>query len=507
MISTTQDLQVVESRAKRQFPDYESEIIFPVCWPVYELRLTATVMESSHLSTAARFVLRSVDLGISKPSEIGRILGLSDKYVAGAAAELLSTHTGLVQQGPDLALKLTDQGKNALADSIKLFRPRRFSLKVPFDPLLKIVPELDVEDLLDRDLVRSAGLFVIPGTTRKPRLNQIRIDEVKEASASDPRIKDPSEVLEVTDIKAAKLRFRADFVIAKLVDRQAGRVRFAVYRALQYQEDESDAIQRLADRGLDIVPDELQSDQASPWKMSTLTTQEEERLLTEIDDLDLAVREIEKQSESADIEYGTTQHAEERAQLESRISDLESEKKSVEVELAKREVALAELTGSNNRLIFTDQHRPLLIQAISTSTRTLVLVSAWVRPDAFDAEICKLLAEAIQRGVTVQIAWGLGANNRGRGSEAQRNREIGELALENLRKLISREGRERLVVKRTDTHEKFIICDDTFCAWGSFNWLSYRGERGDGFRRETSYYSERPEDIQLWVANTASIFR
>jgi len=62
-------------------------------------------------------------------------------------------------------------------------------------------------------------------------------------------------------------------------------------------------------------------------------------------------------------------------------------------------------------------------------------------------------------------------------------------------------------VKRTETHEKFIICDNRFCVFGSFNWLSYRGERDRGYRRETSLYSERPDDLALWKANADSLFR
>ena len=63
------------------------------------------------------------------------------------------------------------------------------------------------------------------------------------------------------------------------------------------------------------------------------------------------------------------------------------------------------------------------------------------------------------------------------------------------------------MVKRIATHEKLIICDDQFCAWGSFNWLSYRGEHDADYRRETSYYSERPGDIALWKDRVAALFR
>lgn len=51
------------------------------------------------------------------------------------------------------------------------------------------------------------------------------------------------------------------------------------------------------------------------------------------------------------------------------------------------------------------------------------------------------------------------------------------------------------------------IIADRFCVSGSFNWLSYRGAKDRGYRRESSFYSERPADIALWQNNAASLFR
>ena len=107
-------------------------------------------------------------------------------------------------------------------------------------------------------------------------------------------------------------------------------------------------------------------------------------------------------------------------------------------------------------------------------------------------------------GVHVRIAWGLGTT--GHGSEVDRKRIRGENTLAALRQGVSRTLLEqRLTVKRIETHEKFIICDDQFCSWGSFNWLSYRGDYG--YRRETSDYSERPTDIARRKAVAAELFQ
>ena len=112
------------------------------------------------------------------------------------------------------------------------------------------------------------------------------------------------------------------------------------------------------------------------------------------------------------------------------------------------------------------------------------------------------------RGVRIRIAWGLGTTKAvdSRGSTVDRNYLRGNEAISGLKRRIPSNCGDQLVIKRTETHEKFIICDDLCCAWGSFNWLSYRGEVDDGYSRETSYYSERQSDLDLWKDNALMLF-
>ena len=58
----SQDQASIIARVKRRFPDYEIDLSFPVCLPVYELRLRLTVLAEHRLSSVARFVLQLVDL-------------------------------------------------------------------------------------------------------------------------------------------------------------------------------------------------------------------------------------------------------------------------------------------------------------------------------------------------------------------------------------------------------------------------------------------------------------
>ena len=302
-----------------------------------------------------------------------------------------------------------------------------------------------------------------------------------------------------------RLKYRNDVILVKLDAANTNKSLFAAYRAQQYLEEESALIQRLADRGADLVPEELKAEPFTPSLQSQSLSKEEYTLLEEIDGLDHHVGEAERAVAEAKVAQGTTQNAQERSDLEARIATLESQKLDLEKELAERESKLTLVTEGQIRLIRTEEHRHLLLTAIGKASSKLTLVSAWIDPYAFDDEVCRMLAAAVGRGTQVRIAWGLGV--RKRGSEATRNREKGNAVISQLRGLIPRDLRDNLTVKIAETHEKFIICDDLFCAWGSFNWLSYRGERDSGYRRETSSYSERHDDIALWKAHAEELFR
>ncbi len=503
MNTTHDELNDVAARAKRRFPDHRVDVPFRVCLPVYELRLKVTEIAEDELSTPARFVLQLSNLEVAQPAEIGRMLGMSQSYVASAAAELLAEN--LVTQSPGAGIDITDLGKQVLRDRGRTRRPRNKHIRVPYDALTRRILDTDVQRLLDRDEVRKDGLFIPPTSPRRPRLGSVRLQEVRDYERFYGRERDRVEILDVSDIKDARLKYRNDVILVKLDAVNSTKSLFAAFQAQQYLEEESAYLQRLADRGVDLVPGDLKADQLTDWIRPQAFSQEESGLLQEIDDLDREVTDAGRAVAEARATHGTTQDEKERSDLEARIKALESEKFQLEQLLEERENKLTSITEGQIRLIKTEEHRQLLLTAIGSASAELTLVSAWIGSYAFDDEVCRMLADAIGRGVHVRIAWGLGV--RKRGAEASRNREKGNAVLYKLRDLIPRDRRDHLTTKIAETHEKFIICDEQFCAWGSFNWLSYRGEIDSGYRRETSSYSKRLDDIALWKARADELFR
>ena len=154
------DIRGAAVRARQRFPDHEVDVAYPVCLPVYELRLRLTVMTSHDLSTTARFILQLTNLRPTAPNEIGNLLGLSVDFVKTAVVELLSAE--LVTQQLDLRLAITGKGCTLLAKGGRSVRPGNIHVKVPFDPLVRRIADVGLDKLLDRNIVRNNADYIVP---------------------------------------------------------------------------------------------------------------------------------------------------------------------------------------------------------------------------------------------------------------------------------------------------------------------------------------------------------
>lgn len=499
------DLAVAQARAKRRFPESAVAATYPMGWPVYTVRLTLTVLSAQEIATVARYLLQLAALGAAEPAELSRLLGLSDKFIAGAAAELLSKE--LVVQRPDRQLEITEAGRKALADGGRSWSPRQAHLPVPFDPIARRILDLDPNGLLYPDHAGKTGLFLLPQSGDKPRLTELPLAAIRDYARREEWL-EPEEIVEVAEIhhRDARLRYRR-LTVVKLTPSAGRQPAFAVFREREYLEAESLALQRLADTGLNLTPEEYTIDDVS-WSLSAGANPEETELLEAVRADYQAVQATAQSIVEAQVVQQDTADDREREDLARRIGELERERDDLARRLAASEGQLRAQTGGAVCILKTGEHRPLLLRAIDTAAVELTIVSAFINPEAFDPELRRKLFQALQRGVRVRIAWGLGATGRGR--EADRKRIRGQEALAPLEKSAKDAGLAgRLTVKMTETHQKFILCDDEFVAQGSFNWLSNRGGAAPrhNAEQEASEYSERPDAVARWKEQAAALFR
>ena len=502
----TDDLYVAMARAKRRFPGSAVDAAYPMGWPVYTVRLALTVLAEQEIATVARYLLQLAALGAAEPSEFSRLLGLSDKFLAGAAAELLSKE--LVVQRPDRQLEITEPGRKALADGSRSWSPQREYLTVPFDPITRQILDIGSGVLLYPDNAGKTGLFILPQSGDKPRLTELPLVDIQNYARYEPELRS-KEIVEVAEIhnRDARLRYRNDLTVVKLTAGGSSQPTFAVFQGREYREAETVALQRLADDGVNLTPDEYTIDDVR-WSPSPGASSEETRLLEAVREDDQAVRAVEQSIVETEVARQDTADDREKEEQTRRLEELEAERNDLARRLAASEEQLNAQTGGAVRILKTGEHRPLLLRAIDTAAVEITIVSAFIAPEAFDREIRRQLFQALQRGVRVRIAWGLGATGRGR--EVERKRTRGQEALAPLVESARKAGSAHLLtVKLTETHQKFILCDDKFVAQGSFNWLSNRGESSTRYNaeQEASEYSERPDAVARWQEQAAALFR
>ena len=96
------------------------------------------------------------------------------------------------------------------------------------------------------------------------------------------------DIIGISDVKSrnARLQYRRDIVIVKLIRPDTDDVIFLAYRQHQYLEDETDILQRLTERGVNLVPGEFERGSLLGSSVSPVSSEEGD-LLKEIEELDL----------------------------------------------------------------------------------------------------------------------------------------------------------------------------------------------------------------------------
>lgn len=142
------------------------------------------------------------------------------------------------------------------------------------------------------------------------------------------------------------------------------------------------------------------------------------------------------------------------------------------------------------RSIRAQEHQSLLDEALRTAKNTLIIVSPWIRLQVLERTgVLAGIAELLRRRCEVWIGHGMPRSNFHRDSTDP----------EALKRIDDLRSTGRLFrVGGLETHEKLLICDDSFHVTTSYNWLSYDGrqsryERGQLVRGQAATALERDE--------------
>lgn len=170
------------------------------------------------------------------------------------------------------------------------------------------------------------------------------------------------------------------------------------------------------------------------------------------------------------------QKAKEYEENAEKFQDLTSEK--IEEKLA---VNLEE-----GKTIETAEHKKYLKYILKNAQKEIYIQSPWIRYEILNIYKDKI-DEALKRGVKIIIKYGLKPKNRfDKAGIDDKSQEYFNGLDKKLFKL-----------KQGNDHSKILICDDKFMIVGSFNWLSFGGEKDrDGDTRgETSTINKNKSEI------------
>ena len=119
-------------------------------------------------------------------------------------------------------------------------------------------------------------------------------------------------------------------------------------------------------------------------------------------------------------------------------------------------------------------HRKKLLETIDQSQSTLIIISGWARENAMNDEFRNRIKNALNRGVNIFLGYGYKGFSE---EENEKHRVASKKVINDLQEWSSNIVSIGLLRSRYyPEHSKILICDDQFAIYGSFNWLSNKGE-------------------------------
>ncbi len=475
-----------------KMPGYDLVCAYEAGVPFYEMRLKVLAQKKLAIPAIALFVLRLIDMGVNTDTEISRALGMESEFTRNALEwlnlNLLIKHR--FDRPTGLAFAPTDKGrlalKNALAASFVTY------LDIEVDGLLGQVAPLhssfrDGSDLRKEDILT---LHATPGarpTVESLSDNLGKLKAIYRERAED--MESDSELIEVLDVDKSRLTYQVVNVLA-FRNGQNGQMNLRVFEGYEsVPEYDAKLTQRERD-GSRVIPDSTlvgPTECPAPSDLTRKLQPNLEKLEEQSQRQETLESEREALKKSEDEAGATPEVVTSRTR---RIQELEAELSQIQEE------------QQRNRYIKSDrEHYTILKHALSTVGKRLIIVSPWIKRGAVDEEIIKLIQSALHRGVWIAIGYGMPPY-----PGQTRDDYIDGWVKGQFERLGKQPNGNRLHIEWLhNTHEKVLVCDDNFCVVTSYNWLSYRGDRG--FRRERGMYHEDPRMVQEVTGDVLKAFK
>ena len=486
------DLSTVMRRASDRFSDYRVTRTVPVAIPVIDLTVSTSYWEKTDLSIFEQFFLRAIDLVQNSLNAISQTFGLDEDESSEKLAIMLQH--GLLDEDYELdgthKLYLTEKGKSSKRDNNKrIIRHKQFGCG--YHSFSKsLIDQSLVKDAIDADDIAKRGIYIPPLSDDEPSIAEIDIEDLKALWSEDIRNRN-LELIQPMNVVRARRKFLDGYIMVEMRDIKSADQKILLYKNAYFDEQASLSLQNLVDseQSIPVFPDEDDYFEEEPvYRVYPEPFQQVIKEKTVI------LHRLLDRNEELEVGLTTTDES-----LAEDPSILLAEKVKNDTQIEEVTSFSGNVTQEyDKRLLRTDMHRSILIKALSEAAEEVYIASAGISQDAIDEEFVELFGNAIERGVSVHIDWGM--FGQGNSEKAQRQRAGGAECKRILEHAAGNKV-DQFKMHFKNTHDKILICDHKFVVIGSFNWLGWDGKQSKKARWETSLYDEDPSTVELFFEN------
>lgn len=465
---------------RRDFRDYEPIASFEAAIPLYFARLVVEVLEPQVLTSFEIYMLHAIALGVNTHERIAALLGVQDRDLLGAGAKLLKR--GYIEQqlsigGGVRLLSLSEQGRQALSEQGPPPIPQRKSCYLHFDTLTWT--PIAREDTWSVKQMRDAGLSILPSK----RAEALTLGDFTEGDVttalSGVSAFEGNRIIALLELRKAEKQYLAPVTVVLLRQPLNGEQQLAIYRHGMQLRTDSIALHRLFENGLFTLPPERASLKEQQLPLPTSLHQTAQQATQHLLQAERAISHLE--TELVVQEESQQETPQEQERQNTRIEQLKEE---LRIRREECEELRQQLREHQVEFLKTEQHRNVLERAFREAKEEVLIISPWLNRRACTDDLCRLMAQAVARGVRIRIAYGIGRERHPQ--EAARNRNNLYEVKKALQQVVPPASTHLLEMVETDgTHQKILVCDRSFAVNGSFNWLSYLGQKDAGYRDET----------------------
>ena len=434
--------------------------------PVFSVTASVLLQQRKPIAPINEYVLRCIDQGIREPQQISDFLGLETENLEKSITKLWQSDLIEVSNIDGIKnLRLTSEGNASLNELAELV-PVAQDIWFTFNRLnWKAVP-VSTNKLIDQKSVENGDYVKVkPLKNDRPGVVDFPTKELNQAVKA-------SMGIEMSDV---------DILVVKKVEQIDTKYQFC-YLLVYESTNRGDHVVEVVVEGrineeMGTAIDNLGGTAFLGMKFETPAIE----VKGEIEFINSAISKINKPIVSLEDVTALRRKLAEPVESSPAIESADSQKnpqKTISQGLS--ELAI--------RFIDTVEHRPFLDQAIAEARERLLITSPWVRNQVVRDDLMRSLYSAANRGVKIHIGYGISPNAD----------DCDARAVEQLKKFASN-NKNVVVGCLGSTHAKILIWDDNSIS-GSFNWLSFRGDKDRTYRQEHSVLVLNQEKIthDLW---------